>query len=221
MSNQIITELTLNNNLLHKFHHVFHEEESKVYARGNLIYMPNKDSEQVFFVEEGAVKIYKHYGAKTFLKYFIFDHEIFGLEGVIGEEQYFNFAEVISLKCKLKALNAIKLCHSIGNDPELAKSILQVLQSRETITYHRFQDKIQKSTEQIIIGLIMEIGRRTGVIRDDGIHIPFMPVQGDMATYLGVSRQNVSTTLAKLKKENSITYTRSSFIIREPEALML
>ncbi len=210
----------MENHLSYKFHNVFQAEESQVYSRGNLIYIPNKDSEQVFFLEEGAIKIYKYYGVKTFLKYFIFNHEIFGLEGLIKADQYCSFAEVISLECKLKTINTIGLCQSVGSDPELAKAILQVLQLREANMYHRFQDKMQKSTEQIIVELIMEIGRRTGIAHDDGIHIPFMPVQGDMATYLGVSRQNVSTTLAKLKKKNCIAYTRSSFIIRAPEELM-
>jgi CRP/FNR family cyclic AMP-dependent transcriptional regulator len=105
----------------------------------------------------------------------------------------------------------------IGN-PETMLEILQIVCEKLRTASAIVEANLLEMTARLAHGLL-RLADQHGRVTRDGIVIDLQLIQRDLGSYVGLSRENVSRQLGKLKREGLIRMAGSSICIADREAL--
>ena len=181
------------------------------YKKNSIIIAEGEDSDSLYIVNQGKVKIYisDDEGKEMLLR-------------ILGPGDY--FGELAILDQKPRSASAITLCDSnlsvitskdfmqcLQSDPEIAINLLQVLAScLRDATESQRQLALMDVYGRLIITL-QALSRE-----DSGFYIlEPKPTQKDLASMIGSSREMVSRILKYLKHRGYIEISKTSITIRK------
>jgi CRP/FNR family transcriptional regulator, cyclic AMP receptor protein len=191
----------------------------KTFKRGTYIYVPNQDSDKIFFLTEGRVKIGNiGEGGKEFTKVILTPGEVFGELSIIGEGKRRDFAY---------AMEDTEVCMITTEDMKglfkeyngLYMFFMKLIGNRQLDIENRLESLVFKDARTRIIGFLVEIGQKKGQkVGFDTLVKKFFTHQ-EVANMTATSRQTVTTVLNDLRTKNQITFSRSRLLIRDLDAL--
>lgn len=181
------------------------------------IYSHGDESEHLFFLIKGTIKIVTHSNdEKEVIKSVLHPLAMFGELCMVGQQARTDYAKAMNQEVQYFSLKLEDLRKIMRTNYRLSNKILFMMGERLHRVESRLESLIFKDARTRIIDFIKESaekrGRRIGI---DETLVKHSLTQQDIANITGTSRQTVTSVLNDLKKSNLIHFTRRSILIRD------
>ena len=189
------------------------------FQKGDYIYLPEEDSQKVFFITDGKVKI-GTYGptGKEITKAVIGAGEVFGELALVTSGKRKDFAVAVD-KTEVCAINRSDLKTMMRDHSALSLFLMQIMGSRQLEMEQRLESLVFKDSRTRIIEFVHNLGEKKGQrVGYETVVRKFMTHQ-EIANLTATSRQTVTTILNELRNRELITFNRRRLLIRDMETL--
>ena len=189
--------------------------------KGNHIFMKDDPIENVYFMYSGKIKIYKSdINGREQIVNIIKNGDMFPHVGFFRKGGYPAFSEVIE-DAILIVISNDDFEKLLLDNPELCIKVFKVLGEKIIDLQERLEEKILNNTYEQIIKLLIRLARSHGQKKTDVSYLLKAEFTNkDLANMIGTTRETISRTLTKLKKEKLIEVDSKGNIIFEPDKLM-
>jgi len=193
--------------------------QTRVAPKGRLLYLPGDDSNAVYFLASGRIKISRlsDHG-KEFILDFIEPRASFGEAGVLDDRARETVAEVVE-PATVFAVPAKAFRAALRRNPPLLMTLTQLMGRRHQRLEKRLMDVVYKNAPQRLADLLLQLSQNYGVRDSRGILLRIKLSQSALGNLLGVSREIVNHTFSGLRRRGVIDVTEGRVIIQNPEAL--
>ncbi|WP_442594451.1 Crp/Fnr family transcriptional regulator [Neobacillus sp. D3-1R] len=194
---------------------------SRTWKKNSYIFLQGEPLDNVYFINEGKVKIYKSdvNGREQIVSMFK-KGEMFPHVGFFRKGSYPANAEVLE-KATLVVVPIAKFESVLIDNPELCIKVFKVLGEKIVDLQNRLEEQILNNTYEQIIKLLIRLGEKHGTKNEDGtVTLKNEFTNKDLANMIGTTRETVSRTLTKMKKDELIEIDEEGNMILDPEVLM-
>ncbi|WP_164669486.1 Crp/Fnr family transcriptional regulator [Virgibacillus doumboii] len=192
----------------------------RLYRHGTHIFMQGDPLTNVYFIQQGKVKIYKtDFHGKEQIVNILQPGDMFPHQGFFRQDDCPAHAEVLEdailIYIPIKSFENFLITH-----PEICVKLFRVLGDRIMDLQNRLEEKILHNTYEQIIMLLLRLSKDYGKeTADKMIKITTHFTNRDLANMIGSSRETVSRTLTQLKKQNLMKTDKHGSFILDTEAL--
>lgn len=194
---------------------------SREYKKGTHVFMQDDPIENVYFINEGKIKIYKtDIAGKEQIVNFLKKGEMFPHVGFFRKGGYPAFSEVLE-DAVLVVVPISKFEQVLIENPLLCIKVFKVLGEKIVDLQDRLEAQILNNTYEQIIKLLIRLAKIHGIKQDDGTYM----LKGeftnkDLANMIGTTRETVSRTLTKMKRDGKINVDSKGNMHFDPHELM-
>jgi len=190
------------------------KKQSHVFLQGDPL-------ENVYFIYDGKIKIYKSdINGKEQIVAIAKKGEMFPHVGFFRKGDYPAYAEVIE-PSTLIAVPISKFESVLIENPELCIKVFKVLGEKIVDLQNRLEEQILNNTYEQIIKLIIRLAQKHGQEKGDGtILLKSEFTNKDLANMIGTTRETISRTLTKMKKDELIEVDEEGNMIVDIKILM-
>lgn len=185
------------------------------------VFLQGDPLESVYFIYSGKIKIYKSdIHGKEQIVAMLKQGEMFPHVGFFRKGNYPAFAEVLEPSI-LIAVPILAFEKVLIENPELSIKVFRVLGEKIVDLQDRLEEQILNNTYEQIIKLIIRLGKKHGVVQENGkILIQSEFTNRDLANMIGTTRETVSRTLTKMKKDELIEADEEGNMLIDPDQLL-
>lgn len=190
------------------------KKQSHVFLQGDPL-------ENVYFIYDGKIKIYKSdINGKEQIVAIAKKGEMFPHVGFFRKGDYPAYAEVLE-PSTLIAVPISKFETVLIENPELCIKVFKVLGEKIVDLQNRLEEQILNNTYEQIIKLLIRLAQKHGNEQEDGtILLKSEFTNKDLANMIGTTRETISRTLTKMKKDELIEVDNEGNMIVDVEILM-
>jgi CRP/FNR family transcriptional regulator, cyclic AMP receptor protein len=190
------------------------KKQSHVFLQGDPL-------ENVYFIYDGKIKIYKSdINGKEQIVAIAKKGEMFPHVGFFRKGDYPAYAEVLE-PSTLIAVPISKFETVLIENPELCIKVFKVLGEKIVDLQNRLEEQILNNTYEQIIKLLIRLAQKHGKEQEDGtILLKSEFTNKDLANMIGTTRETISRTLTKMKKDELIEVDNDGNMIVDVEILM-
>lgn len=194
---------------------------SRTWLKGNHIFLQDDPIENVYFIHSGKVKIYKSdANGKEQIVAILKKGEMFPHVGFFRKGGYPAYSEVLE-NSSIVTVPIAQFETVLIHNPELCIKVFKVLGEKIVELQDRLEAQILNNTYEQIIKLLVRLGRKDGMKKEKGVIL----LKGDftnkdLANMIGTTRETVSRTLTKMKKDHLLEVDGEGNLIFQPEELM-
>ena len=190
------------------------KKQSHVFLQGDPL-------ENVYFIYDGKIKVYKSdIHGKEQIVAIMKKGEMFPHVGFFRKGDYPAYAEVLE-PSTLIAVPISKFESVLIEYPELCIKVFKVLGEKIVDLQNRLEEQILNNTYEQIIKLIIRLAQKHGKELEDGtIQLKSEFTNRDLASMIGTTRETISRTLTKMKKDELIEVDDHGDMIVDIEILM-
>jgi CRP/FNR family transcriptional regulator, cyclic AMP receptor protein len=194
---------------------------SRTWKKNSYIFLQGEPLDNVYFIDDGKVKIYKSdVNGREQIVSILKKGEMFPHVGFFRKGSYPANAEVLE-KATLVVVPIAKFENVLIENPELCIKVFNVLGEKIVDLQNRLEEQILNNTYEQIIKLLIRLGDKHGTKNEDGtVILKNEFTNKDLANMIGTTRETVSRTLTKMKKEELIEMDEQGNMIIDPETLM-
>lgn len=187
---------------------------SKKYKPGKIVFMQHEPITDVFFIQSGKVKIYKtDYDGREQLFRVLQQDDMFPHQGFFRKGNYPAHAEIME-EAVLVNIPILSFENFLLTNPEICIKMFEVLGGIIVELQNRLEEKILYSVYDQIVLLLLRLARDNGELMADNIYrLTISLTNGELANMIGSSRETVSRTLTKLKKQELISQDIHGFLM--------
>ena len=191
-----------------------------VKGKYSFIYLPDENSDTLYFLNRGTVKIGTHGSdGKEVIKSLIHPHAVFGELGIIGEEKRQDFAQALKEEVELFAISVSDFKKIMRTSFALTDRVMSGFGKRLMRAETKLESLIFKDARTRIIDFIKDSidkhGRRVGY----EMLLKHSLTHQDIANITCTSRQTVTLVLNELRKSDLIYFNRGKILVRDMERL--
>ncbi|WP_246145523.1 Crp/Fnr family transcriptional regulator [Bacillus rubiinfantis] len=185
------------------------------------VFLQGDPLENVYFIFEGKVKIYKSdINGKEQIVAIMKKGEMFPHVGFFRKGNYPAYAEILD-HTTLITIPILKFEQVLIDNPELCIKVFKVLGEKIVDLQNRLEEQILNNTYEQIVKLLIRLGKKHGKEKADGtILLKSEFTNKDLANMIGTTRETISRTLTKMKKEKLIEVNGDGDMILDIETLM-
>jgi CRP/FNR family transcriptional regulator, cyclic AMP receptor protein len=190
------------------------KKQSHVFLQGDPL-------ENVYFIYGGKIKIYKSdINGKEQIVAIAKRGEMFPHVGFFRKGDYPAYAEVLE-PSTLIAVPISKFEGVLIENPELCIKVFRVLGEKIVDLQNRLEEQILNNTYEQIIKLLIRLGQKHGQeLKDGTILLKSEFTNKDLASMIGTTRETISRTLTKMKKDRLIEVDDNGNMLLDIEVLM-
>jgi CRP/FNR family cyclic AMP-dependent transcriptional regulator len=191
----------------------------KVYKKGDFIFLPGDQSDKIYFIVFGRVKI-GSYGEldKEIIKAVLNKGEVFGELALIDEGRRRDFAIAMedTEVCIVQKQNFTEL---FKDRKWLQIFFLRLFGSRILEMENRLENLVFKDSRSRIIDFLLDLSEKSGErVGFETVVRKFLTHQ-EIANLTATSRQTVTTVLNDLRSKGLIKFDRRRLLIRDKDKL--
>ena len=185
------------------------------------VFLQGDPLENVYFIYDGKIKIYKSdINGKEQIVAIAKKGEMFPHVGFFRKGDYPAYAEVLE-PSTLIAVPISKFETVLIENPELCIKVFKVLGEKIVDLQNRLEEQILNNTYEQIIKLLIRLAQKHGKEQEDGtILLKSEFTNKDLANMIGTTRETISRTLTKMKKDELIEVDDEGNMIVDVEILM-
>lgn len=185
------------------------------------VFLQGDPLENVYFIYDGKIKIYKSdINGKEQIVAIAKKGEMFPHVGFFRKGDYPAYAEVLE-SSTLIAVPISKFETVLIENPELCIKVFKVLGEKIVDLQNRLEEQILNNTYEQIIKLLIRLAQKHGKEQKDGtILLKSEFTNKDLANMIGTTRETISRTLTKMKKDELIEVDEEGNMIVDVEILM-
>ncbi len=190
------------------------------YKKGSHLFMQDDPLENVYFIYQGKVKIYKNdVNGKEQIVTVQKDGDMFPHVGFFRKGNYPAYALVLE-NTKAVVISISHFENVLLQQPQVSIKLFRVLGEKIVDLQNRLEAQILNNTYEQIIKLIMRLCKSDGEEISNGkIMITTQFTNKDLANMIGTTRETVSRTLTKLKKKEIVEVDEKGNIMVDLESL--
>ncbi|ESU30405.1 Crp/Fnr family transcriptional regulator [Bacillus sp. 17376] len=194
---------------------------SREWKKNSHIFMQGDPLENVYFIHEGKVKIYKSdANGREQIVAILKKGEMFPHVGFFRKGGYPGYSEVLE-RASLVVVPISQFEKVLVDNPHLSIKVFKVLGEKIVDLQERLEAQILNNTYEQIIKLLIRLGELHGEKQEDGtVLLKADFTNKDLANMIGTTRETVSRTLTKMKKDELITTDSNGNMILVPDVLM-
>jgi CRP/FNR family transcriptional regulator, cyclic AMP receptor protein len=194
---------------------------SREWKKNSHVFLQGDPLENVYFINEGKVKIYKSdVNGKEQIVAILKKGEMFPHVGFFRKGGYPGYSEVLE-PASLVVVPISQFEKVLVENPHLSIKVFKVLGEKIVDLQERLEAQILNNTYEQIIKLLIRLGELHGEKQEDGtIVLKSDFTNKDLANMIGTTRETVSRTLTKLKKDELITSDSQGNLILDPDVLL-
>lgn len=190
------------------------EKNSYVFHQGDPL-------ENVYFILKGKIKIYKSdINGREQIVAILKDGEMFPHVGFFRKGGYPAYAEVL----ESSDLVVIPITHFervLVENPLLSIKVFKVLGEKIVDLQDRLEEQILNNTYEQIIKLLIRLAEKHGDTQEDGsVRLKAEFTNKELASMIGTTRETVSRTLTKMKKDHLLKTDEKHNLILDPKVLL-
>lgn len=185
-------------------------------SKGEHIYLENEDNYNIYFLEQGSVKLY-HNGAdgKEVIRNIIHPNNIFGEEIFSGLSVRSENAKAIDPEVRILVIHIDDLKGLLQRYWEMNQKFIELITLKLNRAQNRCEALIVDDARKRVIDFLKLNAQHKGKKIGFEMLIKHSMTQQDIANYTGTSRQTVTSILNDLRKSNKIYFKRNSILIRD------
>ncbi len=191
----------------------------KTFKKSDYIYLPEEQSDHIFFITNGRVKIgtYSDSG-KEITKAILSNGEVFGELGLIGEKKRrdFAFAMEETMVCILSIDEAKSLMRERN---ALSLFLMNILGNRVLEMEKRLESLVFKDSRTRIVEFLQDLAHKKGQRVGYEMVVRKFLTHQEIANLTATSRQTVTTVLNELRNKEILKFDRRRLLIRDMEKL--
>ncbi|MDQ0197555.1 Crp/Fnr family transcriptional regulator [Neobacillus ginsengisoli] len=194
---------------------------SREWKKQSHVFLQGDPLENVYFIYDGKIKVYKSdVNGKEQIVAIMKKGEMFPHVGFFRKGDYPAYAEVLE-SSTLIAVPISKFEAVLIDNPELCIKVFRVLGEKIVDLQNRLEEQILNNTYEQIVKLLIRIGQKHGKELEDGtILLKAEFTNKDLANMIGTTRETISRTLTKMKKDELIEVDVEGNMILDIETLM-
>ncbi|MEH7418241.1 Crp/Fnr family transcriptional regulator [Neobacillus drentensis] len=194
---------------------------AREWKRHSHVFLQGDPLESVYFIFDGKIKIYKSdISGKEQIVAIAKKGEMFPHVGFFRKGDYPAYAEVLE-PATLIAVPISKFEKVLIENPELCIKVFKVLGEKIIDLQNRLEEQILNNTYEQIVKLIIRLAQKHGMELVDGtIHLKSEFTNKDLANMIGTTRETISRTLTKMKKDELIEVDPDGNMILDIPILM-
>ncbi len=194
--------------------------EYKIVPKYGVLYTPGDDSDVLYFLSRGVVKIATHsIDGKEVIKALIHPTAILGELGMVGELQRQDFAQALREDVHLYLIKVEDFKQLMRSNFDLCTSFMSMIGNRLIRAEDKLESLIFKDARTRIIDFIKESvndrGRKIGY----EMLLKHSLTHQDIANITCTSRQTVTLVLNELRKSDLIYFNRGKILVRDMSRL--
>jgi CRP/FNR family transcriptional regulator, cyclic AMP receptor protein len=185
------------------------------------VFMQGDQLENVYFIYDGKIKIYKSdINGKEQIVAIMKKGEMFPHVGFFREGDYPANAEVLD-SSTLITIPISQFENVLIKNPELSIKVFKVLGEKIVDLQNRLEEQILNNTFEQIIKLLIRLAQNHGKPLEDGnILLRAEFTNKDLANMIGTTRETISRTLTKMKKDHLIEEDAGGNMLFNPDKLL-
>ena len=190
--------------------------EYRVKPKYTFVYLPGDQSDCIYFLAKGTVKIGTHSSdGKEVIKSLMHPLAMFGELGLIGEEERQDFAQALKEDVHLYVLKVEDFKKLMRYNFDLCSHIMQLFGSRLLRAENKLESLIFKDARTRIIEFIKDSVNQRGRKIGYEMLLKHSLTHQDIANITCTSRQTVTLVLNELKKSDLIYFNRGKILVRD------
>lgn len=192
---------------------------AKPYKKGEYIYVPAEDSDKIYFIFEGRVKIGAfNEDGKEITKAILGKGEVFGELAAIGEGKRRDFAVAME-KSTVCVLPATDIKSMIKENQGLSGFLMNIMGRKVLETEQRLESLVFKDSRSRIVEFLHNMAIKKGQKVGFEVVVRNFITHQEIANMTATSRQTVTTILNELRNANVLTFDRRRLLIRDMDKL--
>lgn len=180
---------------------------------GSYVFFQGEQMLNVYFISKGTVKIYKtDIQGKEQIVSILKDGEMFPHVGFFRAGTYPAHAEVVE-QATLLVISIEQFEQILLDNPKICIKIFRVLGEKIVDLQNRLEEKILHDSFEQIVRLLLRLANSYRGKEENGIvTLNTQFTNSELSKMIGTSRETVSRTINKLKKEKCVTTTADGFL---------
>ncbi|PLS03588.1 Crp/Fnr family transcriptional regulator [Neobacillus cucumis] len=185
------------------------------------VFLQGDPLENVYFIFDGKIKIYKSdISGKEQIVAIAKKGEMFPHVGFFRKGDYPAYAEVLE-PSTLVTVPISKFEKVLIENPELCIKVFKVLGEKIVDLQNRLEEQILNNTYEQIVKLLIRLAQKHGIEQADGsLLLKSEFTNKDLANMIGTTRETISRTITKMKKEELIVVDPDGHMILDVNILM-
>lgn len=175
------------------------------FKKGSHVFMQEDPLENVYFIHDGKIKIYKNdINGREQIVSILKKGDMFPHVGFFRKGNYPAYAHTV-LDATLVVISIAHFEQLLLQHPQVCIKLFKVMGEKIVDLQNRLEAQILNNTYEQIIKLLIRLSETDGITTDDGRRqLTSHFTNKDMANMIGTTRETVSRTLTKLKKKRLI-----------------
>lgn len=194
---------------------------SRELKKNSHVFLQGDPLTNVYFIDEGKVKIYKSdSNGREQIVNILKAGEMFPHVGFFRKGEYPAFSEILE-KTRLVVVPIDQFEKVLIENPYLCIKVFKVLGEKIIDLQNRLEEQILNNTYEQIVKLLVRLAKKHGTSLGEGkLLLKSEFTNKDLANMIGTTRETVSRTLTRMKKENLIEVNEAGDMIVDPEILL-
>ncbi|MFC6286118.1 Crp/Fnr family transcriptional regulator [Nocardioides sp. GCM10027113] len=187
----------------------------RTYPAGALLYTPQQQTETLFILKRGRVRIFRLSADGRALTTAILEPgTIFGEMVVVGQLMHDNFAEALdeTVVCVMGRRDVQRL---LLGDPRIATRISEILGRRLAELEQRLSDVVFKTVAQRVADALVTLSRERTLVRSPVVRV----THEQLASLAGTSRETATKVLGDLAEQGLISLGRGRIAVLDRDGL--
>ena len=187
--------------------------------RGRVFYAPGDESEALFVLKRGKVRIYKAVPEGwEFTLAVVEAGTVFGEMSLTAQRMREAYAEATE-PSDICVLRREDLEWLVRSNPGVGLAMMRVLSERLRACEERMEDIGLKDVPARLAGLILQLAESEGVMTPEGPKIPAHYTHRQLASMIGASRESVTRAFTKLRRGGAVELKDRRIYVRDIEIL--
>ena len=187
--------------------------------RGRVFYAPGDESEALFVLKRGKVRIYKAVPEGwEFTLAVVEAGTVFGEMSLTAQRMREAYAEATE-PSDICVLRREDLEWLVRSNPGVGLAMMRVLSERLRACEERLEDIGLKDVAARLAGLILQLAESEGVMTPEGPKISAHYTHRQLASMIGASRESVTRAFTKLRRGGAVELKDRRIYVRDIEIL--
>ena len=186
---------------------------------GQCLYTPEDQSEALFMLKKGRVRIYKAApDGWEFTLAMVEAGTMFGEMALTAQRMREAYAEATE-PSDICILRNEDLERFVRQNPDVGLKIIRVLSERLRLCESRLEDIGLKDVPSRLASLILQLAESEGIMTHEGAKIPTRYTHRQLGTMIGSSRETVTRAFTRLQRSGAVELRHRQICIKEIQAL--
>jgi len=189
------------------------------FSSRDMIFTPGDPDDQLYFLVEGTVRLYKIYGDyKEATTALLKDSGVFGKLSLVEGRWQDVFAEAVD-EVRVASVQKAALTEVIRRRPDFAMKLFASFSERLRQSDEVIESLLHREVSTRLATLLLNLGERFGEDNGSGTTLDMRLTHQDLANMIASTREAVSKVMSEFQRDGSIEVQNRKIVLVNKEAL--